>query len=622
MSKKEEFSQEKHNLEVVDQEKEDKVQKNQTQVAPWEKKNSKQGNVFIGTLNLFTQPFKQRHEKHYKESRFHLIVDTVLATIVLILLAVLVSLFFWKPEQEINLDITHSSDKIYSGQEEVFRFAYAHEGKETIKKTKLSIDLPENFILRRAIPENLYNFNNNTFNLGELTSGANGEVKIAGVILGEPGSRQSISSVFNYQVNNHKMRELSSRGYNIEGSKLNFSSQIPGRVYQGTEFNGSFKLVNNTELDWEEIRIKLSPFHWNLVEVYGEGDYEWKDQFIKINNLKQKEKLNLSFRALNNSSPGYYDFNWEVLGETEEKEFKLKETKKEIEVKKPNLNLSFSSLPESFGPEENIDFFVNFNNKEKEEIKEFYLKLNSGEKSFKLSDFSLIGGTEFKKEGDKIIIGELSPGEESGVKINTSWTRENIGVNQGVSLSVKAEYKIDGQKIRFSQTSPLVKLLSQLKVSSAGYYYSPQGDQLGVGPLPPQVGMATGYWIFWEIDNLGNRLSDVTVSAQLPENVTWTGDKTLLAGKLMHGAVSNKVVWELKEVEAQGGKYKAGFKLNLIPEKKDEGKILDLLRNIEYSAYDQFCEREIKRELDKITTEIKEDKLSSGKSRVEGFKRE
>ena len=155
-----------------------------------------------------------------------------------------------------------------------------------------------------------------------------------------------------------------------------------------------------------------------------------------------------------------------------------------------------------------------------------------------------------------------------------------------------------------------------LSVKAMGQYYSPQGDQLGVGPLPPVVDIPTNVWIFFEIESFNGSLEKFSVVAQLPENVIWTDKKNVLAGKLSFGQIGKRVVWEVDLVDQKDKVYKAGFEVSLIPTQSDLGKVLDLVTNVEFSAVEQSCQSEINGSLDNITTDLISDILASGKGTV------
>jgi len=157
-----------------------------------------------------------------------------------------------------------------------------------------------------------------------------------------------------------------------------------------------------------------------------------------------------------------------------------------------------------------------------------------------------------------------------------------------------------------------------LEIESSGLYYSPEGDQLGIGPLPPKVDIQTNYWIFWKIGDFNKELEDLIISAQLPENVVWMDDKSLLAGKLQFGEVSRRIVWAIDEIK-QNENYRVGFEIGVIPKEKDINQVLDLLTEIKYNAYDKECQKQVRGVLENITTDLKKDNLASGKGNIEPY---
>lgn len=154
-----------------------------------------------------------------------------------------------------------------------------------------------------------------------------------------------------------------------------------------------------------------------------------------------------------------------------------------------------------------------------------------------------------------------------------------------------------------------------LEIKSDGYYYSLQGDQLGIGPLPPMVDKQTNLWVFWEISS-AKGVRDIKVTGQLSDNVVWTNKKTVLSGQLQFGEVGRRVVWTVAQIDSKNNLYKIGFEIGVIPAENDIGKILDLLTNIEYQAIDQYTGKKIQGNLNKITTDLKSDNLASDKGEV------
>ena len=160
---------------------------------------------------------------------------------------------------------------------------------------------------------------------------------------------------------------------------------------------------------------------------------------------------------------------------------------------------------------------------------------------------------------------------------------------------------------------------SFISLKSGGYYYGPYGDQLGVGPLPPKVDIQTNYWIFWEIESFNRNLENLIITADLPENVIWIGQKSVLAGSLQYGEVARKIAWKVDKINKTKGVYRVGFEIGFIPTQADVGGIMDLVTNIEYVASNKTGQLSEIGKLNNITTDLKFDILAADKGIVEPF---
>jgi hypothetical protein len=235
----------------------------------------------------------------------------------------------------------------------------------------------------------------------------------------------------------------------------------------------------------------------------------------------------------------------------------------------------------------------------------------------------VLKGLELKTQNDKFSIsgttlslGDLNPGEKINLDLEANLSRKKVNPNQETGLLADVSYKAGDQNMSYKIYSQKIKVLSDIQVSSRAVYYSAQGDQLGIGPLPPAVDVPTRYWVFWEIDNLGNDLKDLMMSAELPANVAWTNQKSLLNGNIRFAEIGHKVVWTLDDLPKEGGQYRAGFEIELVPSKTDLGKVPNLLINTQYSAFDAFAGAEVSGNVEDLNADLKGDSMSSGKGKV------
>lgn len=148
-------------------------------------------------------------------------------------------------------------------------------------------------------------------------------------------------------------------------------------------------------------------------------------------------------------------------------------------------------------------------------------------------------------------------------------------------------------------------------------YYSPEGDQLGRGPLPPRVGQETKYFIFFKLQSTIHQVSDVVITTQLPPQVRWTGFVPQGKEHLLYHEKNRILTWQNDTISTQNTSQDNGamaiFELEYMPTAKDREKNGTLLENIEVSGKDAVALEPIKLSLPPITTNLIQDKKAQTK---------
>lgn len=580
----------------------------------------KGGSLVIGTLNIIVDPvkkhLKQRHEKFYKNSQFHLWADVGLALAILCLAAVFVYLFNFQPRAQIDLTSTLSQEETVSGQSETLTIYYKNNGKVSIKDSTLSLTFPKYFILQSVSPEKDWSDQTNTFKIGDLPQGAGGEVRITGIVYGAIGSRQTLNYSLNYSQNNISKNYLGSFPVYFKSSVLEASFDAPKTVFQNINFGGNIILKNTGRADIiHQINLDFGKTSEKIISISSDKATLANGEII-VNGLKAGEVLNIEYEAVTSVSEGDLDielnsyFNIDGLKEIQGKTFLA------TSVSVPKFGVDISADKSVISDGETVKYKLIFSNKENEDINNVFINMMPSDSSIAMNDFKLLEPSKYAVSGNTIELGALKAGETGVINFSVSLGRRMNNTNQKAGVIANTNYQAGSRLVEYKFFSPKIFLLSDLRIISKALYYSAQGDQLGVGPLPPVVDVPTKYWIFWEINNAGNELKDLTVTADLPSNVGWTKQKTLLAGELRYGEISNKVIWTVDDIASQNGVYRAGFEVALIPRMADSGKIPDLITNIKYSATDTFANQDISGSLPIITADLKDDPLASGKGEV------
>ena len=220
-----------------------------------------------------------------------------------------------------------------------------------------------------------------------------------------------------------------------------------------------------------------------------------------------------------------------------------------------------------------------------------------------------------KIENNKLVLDKLVAGDsvESDILVTIN---ARTGSPREINWSLKTTYKTDGQSYTNNYDLNALKLITNLKVTAEAYYNSQQGDQLGSGPIPPMLGLPTNYWIFFEVSGNDNDLSNLTISAKLPEGVALASRKTLSAGEFNYDESQKRITWTAKKVGVADGRYQVGFEVQLLPLAKQVGLNPLLVSNISYLVTDAYTGEKLSGKLPYIDTSLPLDAINKGQGQV------
>lgn len=201
---------------------------------------------------------------------------------------------------------------------------------------------------------------------------------------------------------------------------------------------------------------------------------------------------------------------------------------------------------------------------------------------------------------------------ENFIKIKIVETDNNL-----IKIQSQALININGQEKIFYSEPLYLKINTELKLNSFARYFTAEGDQLGVGPLPPQVGESTSYWIFWQVESSLNNLNEVEISGVLPANVYYSGKFSVNYGQgLEYNQTTRKISWQVGELE-KGKVIQAGMEITIIPTLEQKGTAAVLMNQILATSQDSFTGQKLEKTNNNITTNLVNDLLAQDKGNVE-----
>jgi len=291
----------------------------------------------------------------------------------------------------------------------------------------------------------------------------------------------------------------------------------------------------------------------------------------------------------------------------------------------PPLELSYKIDKTAIKLEDSLDISLTLKNSSENEIKNLKLNLVLQTDNFLISKIEApIKAEDLKAEGNSlsikdknIILAKLEANSEREFALKIYFSTKNDGART-ISWRVDSEYKVLEQTVKKSWSLPEIIVALKPMVIAYVYYHSPQGDQLGSGPLPPIVGLPTNFWVFLNAE-AGSSFSDLVVSARLAKNVIYTENSSLVAGNLNYSSDSQQVIWQINKIDAIGGLYRAAFEVRLTPGADQLNSVVNLLENLKWQAKDELSGLIVSGSLGNLDTSLKADLINRGSGHVSSF---
>jgi len=287
----------------------------------------------------------------------------------------------------------------------------------------------------------------------------------------------------------------------------------------------------------------------------------------------------------------------------------------------PSLELNYEISQTAIDIENGFDFSFTLKNKSQTEINNLKLRLVLQTENFLINKIELSVKDEGSNaadnisiQGEEISLSKLEANSDREVPLSVYFVRKNEGART-IAWRIDGEYEVSTQTIKKSWSLPELSVALKPKMSAAVYYNSPQGDQLGSGPLPPIVGLPTNFWIFINA-KADSSYSDLVVSGRLAKNVRATDNSSLLAGNLNFSPDSRQAIWRINKIDATSGLYRAAFEVQLIPSSDQLNSNVNLIENLKWQAKDEISGLLVTGYLGNLDTSLKADLINQGLGKV------
>ncbi len=590
-------------------------------------REGKDDKIEIKNINVFTAPgkwWRQRWNVRYRFNIKHLFIDGLIA--ITILLAIVANIFYWIGGShyfvdKLNVNVYSQSQEIKSAGLTSFVIEYTNDNPFDLQLASLAVKLPKNFNFQ-DVSRTDYDREKNILFLGDLAPGANGKLTITGRVLGNVNEKQSIYTTFSYYKTNKygarlwgKFNTNKQFEYSFAGSEFKTSWLAPTQAIAGENFAMQFGLINVAE-NFDEVYWQVFPAN-NLKVI--DGGESYLDGVWRKYGVTPEEKVTI-------------DSTWQVTGSDLTVPLKLSfyvkyngeyylqwQEEKTLVIYNPGLKFTAALTESSIQPGQNLTLNLKFENTGSNNIENISLLLpednNVGQWLTASSRQPVI------KDGNIIFnnldfpwFDLLTPGEKREITLALKTNSSFSSADNQISITPKINFEINKNALSLTAAPALAVLENNLGLKSSVRYYSPEGDQLGRGPIPPQVGQTTKYWIFMQVTNDVRDMNDVRLSANLAANVVWTNQTSVTIGKnINYDAATKTVSWALSKVKVNPANISLAFELGLTPSADQRGDVVNLLENITISGTDALTGKRVTHALSDLTTELPiSDKIPKG----------
>ncbi|MBT7007226.1 hypothetical protein HN958_01840, partial [Candidatus Falkowbacteria bacterium] len=443
---------------------------------------------------------------------------------------------------------------------------------------------------------------------------------VTGQVFGSIDKEQYLFATANYYKLDKRENRLWGRfsttgfnNFNFAGSYLDFIVEMPKKVVNNQLVDLQFTVKNNhPENEFENLMIDLSANEQNI--------YTAQSDLLKIKKLLPEQEKKFTVQAkISAQELDEIDFlttlNWDYNGE------QLVQSKYEdtLEVVVPNFSVQTALLNEgAVTPGDSVEVLLKYENKGKFSLENVSVTLDFIGDYWNTSRSSLEVG---RVKGNRVTFDAqsvprfllLQPGDKGELLFNVK-TKQFVSTAQNIDLKVQSEmsYKFFDNVVKVRGSLIEKKLNTNLTLQVYPMYFTAAGDQLGRGPVPPEAGEETKYWVFAKVVNDIHAVNDVKITATLPFNVMWTNKSNVPVGDPITYDSSNKQVsWQISRIPSDNGAFGLAFEVAIVPSASQVGYYPLLIKNIRIEGQDEETGELIVKDLGNVTTKLINDSRGS-----------
>ncbi len=544
---------------------------------------------------MFKKIFHNRYFNWYRHAKQLFVFDVILLLGIVTLVGVGLFLYFYglPVTRKVNLTVTPEINiaNFRNGENLPMLLSYENTSEALLKDVKITLITSPGYT-----PEEGSVFNNETAvtTLPDLAPGANGTLTFDGTLLSSVDANARIITLLSYKQETRSVREEKTASFvltpeQITKPALTITSDARETIYTEQTIKETVEICNPSAT----ATIPAGTLNLHLTN----GESIESTASLAHFDPTECETVTFTYTA---EKPGdlthtlWYSILQEGAATT------IAKTEHQAEVK--DLRPEITIAPESsvLSPGETQTLNVVLRNPHDVALENINFTIPAAGVLTKTVKASPASHTELLT---------LAPGQEVAFSLPITAVRSPFTQTQNDQTTLRLQPEItlthQDQELTYTTDSVQFTVPTQASLSAISRYFSPYGDQLGRGPIPPVAGFETKYWVFINVSADFGPLENVTLTANTAPGAHFTGKQSMTAGSLDANSASTRV-WNADQIDANQthGIY---LEVGITPGNTQVGSTPNLLQNITLVGIDPRSATSVTRSLGQVSADLRYD---------------
>lgn len=530
--------------------------------------------LLVSPIHFAELHYKNRYHLKFEHARKLFVFDLTLLLTCLIMLGAVIFWFTYNPgiSYLINLSIHPSDTKIMSGQYATYTINYKNTSALVLKTPQLKLGFPVGFLVDKIEPQ--LNLTDWTINLPDLKPQAAGAITLSGWIYGTPDKAENITAHLLYRQEGRRTREEKTTLFiqTLRGSILAGKIKADNLMVANGENTLALNLKNAGKQTLTQIQVPFTQKNALTITKATSTLGAVENNVWKIERLEPDTEASLNLTLKNDASqhPTKLTANFTPSLTINGTPLPQSLIIHNFTIAYPSAEvfLSWQNGQTSVQPANVATLIINVKNTSAVALSQGALSLSL---PTAVVDLPRLAKLNLGKINNQVwTISEKELISLAALKHNeTASYNLQIPINYlpqgGADLILRPNVNFKAQvanlptsQLTAETVAPDLKIGTQVILEPEIRYYTQEGDQLGRGPLPPQVSKETKYWVFIPLTNSTSKIKNLKLTANLPNYVSYTGKSSVSNGNNpVYDNNQRKISWVLNSLPAhtQAGVY-------------------------------------------------------------------